>query len=350
MTAITGADSIVILKKGSTWGTAVAGGTGDKVILESFNKNRDVTVGSSNSIGGGISMASTSDTLQITDSFSLSQQARYDDAGLPLILAAFLGSAGSPSEQNGGEGDYLHTLTHDASADVFLTAAALATDSGVIEFPSAYVTGINIESGDSPGYLTYSADFLSSQRDLSSSTNTSVTLASATVGGSTLVTHNTQSVTASYVWINSQSGGALSSGDAVCPSSFSINLTKPRESIRTFCSTIVRKTGLFEATVTLNFPRLVDMTWFTAHESESEYKANISIPGTQIGAGDDYAYNFYFPKLKVVEDPDFNITDPGDNGYSVTFTGLAASANPTGMSDTTPYVTITNEISTDILA
>lgn len=353
MTAITGADSIAILKQGSTYGTAVQGGTGDKIVIEDFTPSRSTTEGTTNSIGSGLTMSVPTEITNVEDTFSISQQARYDDGGLGRVLALFMGASGSPTEQNVGEGDYLHTITHNATADKFATFAIKTTDAGVIEYPSAHVTSLTINSGTTPNYLTYSADFLAHSRKTSSTTNTTVSLGNSTLLGDTRIVHNSISLdnaSENYIWLNTYADGALDSADEICASEFSITLSKPREIIQTFCTKISRKTGYLEASVTLTFPRLVDHTFFTAHEAGTLYKMSINTQGAQIGAGDDFRFTSLFPYLKVIESPDFSISDAGENGHTVTFKGFVAPSTPTGMSSVYPYFELLNDNSSAILS
>lgn len=342
-----GADINAGIKQGSTYGTAVAIGAGDKIILENISDTRSVTVGESNAIGSGRTMDSTSDALDTEHTVNISQQARYDDGGLPLVMAAFLGASAAPAEQNGGEGDYLHRLTWDGTADKFLTVAREATTTETFEFPSCYVNSITIESGNTPGYLTYTADMIANNRVIDSSTNTNATLQAATELGTSIVAHQTSD----YIWFNSQAGGALSSGDALdCVSSVSITYARPKRIAKCFGTTKILNTDKFVVNLTLNFDTLDDLTHFTNHHDGTEHKALFSIQGDQIGSGDNKSLNFYFPRLKAVESPEQSISDPGANGYSVTYKALVASSNPTGMNSTYPYLDVINENTSAILS
>lgn len=347
MTAITGSDTSLILKQATTEGTAVQGGATDKIILESAAPSISVTVGESNNIGAGYSMLKGVDKLQTDVTISINQQARYQDAGLSRIMALFLGAVAAPAEQTVGEGDYLHRITHSATADKLCTIAYDGSASEPIEYPTCRPTQVTIETGNTPGYLTYTAEFIANDQDITSPVNTSASLAAATVEGDRKIVH---SVTAGSLWINAQAGGALSSGDAINPDTVSIYYTKPKTKINTFGNSTVIKDGLFDSTITLTFPSLTALTWFTANNAGTEYKALFKVEGEQIGAGENYTSAFYFPKLKIVEAPDYGLSDPGINPLTVVFKGLAADANPTGMDDDYPYAEFINERSTALIS
>lgn len=347
MAYITGAGTSAGIKQGSTYGTAVAVGTGNKLILENINSTRAVTVGTSNGIGSGLSMDKTANPLAINHNVSLTQQARYNDGGLPLILALFMGaSTASPQENNTGEGDYFHRITFDDDANKFATIAYEVTTTATFEFPSCYASSVTINTGETPGYLEYSADFIADNKVITSSTNTNATLAAATALGDSIIAHTTSD----YFWFNSQSGDALDSGDAICPNSITMNYARPKALSRCFGGTNILNDDKLVVTVTLNFDTLADMTHFTAHHSGTEHKALFNIQGAQLGAGDNESISCYFPRLKAVESPDYNVTDPGANGFSVTYQALVASANPTGMDSIYPYFEFVNGNSAAIIS
>lgn len=353
MTAITGSDTIAILKQGTTYGTPVQGATGDKLILEGLTPSRSVTEGTSNAIGSGVSWKQSADVLGFEDSISFSQQARYDDRGLTRVLAGFFGASTSvPAENNVGEGDYFHRITHSGSADKFYTLAVKDSSATSLEWASCYPVSLSIESGATPGYLTYTANFIANNRNNTPSVNTVANLASATVAGTTKVIHNSQALdneSENYVWLNLQSDGALDSGDAICPSTISISFEKPRELIRCFGGSEIRRSDIGFGTVTMEFPKHADHTWLNGAKAGTVYKALWNLQGSQIEAGDDYSITFNFPELVIVEDPTPQFTEAGINSVTVVFQALSASASPTGMSSTEPYVDVVTTTSTTFL-
>lgn len=348
MASKTGADTNLILKQGATYGTAVEGVSGDKIILESATPSISVTVGESNNIGAGLSMVKDVDKLQTDYNISITQQARYQDAGLSRIMALFMGaSTASPAEQNVGEGDYLHRITHSATANKFCTIAYDGSSTEPIEYPSCYCSSVTIETGNTPGYLSYTAEFIANDQDITSPVNDTVALAAATAEGDKKIVH---SVTAGSFWINGQADGALDSGDAINPDTVTISYSKPLVKINTFGASSVIKDGLFDATITCTFPSLEALTWFTANNAGTLYKALFKVEGEIIGAGDPYTAAFYFPKLKVVEVPQYELADSGINPLTVVFKALAADSNPTGMNSVYPYAEFINERPTAIIS
>jgi hypothetical protein len=74
------------------------------------------------------------------------------------------------------------------------------------------------------------------------------------------------------------------------------------------------------------------------------------ITGTQIGSGVSKSFAVYLPKMILVTEPQYALTDPGTNTLALNFRLLKASSNPTGMNSTYPYFEIVNALSTSFLA
>lgn len=354
MTAITGSDAIAIIKQGSTYGTPVQGASGDKMVLEDLAPSRSITEGTSNNIGAGLSWSPTPDVLGFEDSVVITQQARYDDKVFSRILAGFLGaSTASPAEQNVGEGDYFHRITHSGTADKFYTLAVKDSSATSLEWASCYPVSVSIQSGNTPGYLTYTANFLANGRNNTPSVNTVANLASATVAGNTKIIHNSQALdnqAENYVWLNAQGGDALDSGDAICPATITIEFNKPRELIRCFGGSEIRRSALADCTVTMEFPKHEDHTWLESARLGTVYKGLWNLQGAQIASGDDYQLTFFFPELTIIEDPTPQFSDAGINSVTVVFRAGYADSNPTGMDSTTPYVELVTTTSTALVA
>lgn len=347
MAYITGAQTNIILKQGSTYETAVEGATGDKLIDVQVTPSTSAVIGEANGIGSGLTMAQDVDKLREDFGLTLAQSARYDDAGLSRVMALFLGAVTAPVEQNTGEGDYLHKFYHSATANKFCTVAYNSDSAGVFEYPSCYVRSVSITTGQTPGYLNWTADLLANDQDITSTVNDTASLAAATVLGSTKVVH---SVTAGKLWINAQGGDALDSGDAINADTVTINYSKPKILVNTFGTSEVINDDLFTAELVITFPTLKDLTYFTAQQAGTAYKALFFVEGSQIGAGDNNTIAFAFPKLKVLDRPQYAVTDSGANPLSVTLRAFAATANPTGMDYTTPYGYVINANSAALIS
>jgi hypothetical protein len=342
----TGAATKAAFAIASTFGTAVALGADDGFDADSITHSTNPTELSREGIGSGLSMQTDAVQGALAPGGNISFVPSYEN-GMTAFMAAFFGQANAPVEQTATEGDYLHQFAFAESPLRFGTLAFEATDTREIEYTSVYPTQLQFTAEDIPNFLQVSGDWVSGERDLASVTN-------ADLSGVTIT--DTESVTVkneSEFQINVQSAGALGVSDRVCIASYDLTLARPKEQLSEICGVAGLSEpiadGLFTAELTVEFSGLDDFTWYDAADNETEYKALLQVEGTQIGAGLNKTFAIYLPRLKVVQDPTYDLEDPGVNPHTVTFTGLAATAAPTGMDFALPYVEVINTRSTAYL-
>jgi hypothetical protein len=154
--------------------------------------------------------------------------------------------------------------------------------------------------------------------------------------------------------VNAQAGAALAAGDKVDVTNLEINFTYEQELVGEIRNSsgfgAPRASGTPPLTVeiTATLKELDLPTWYTAYEAGTEYKAELLITGPVLGST-TYKYRILFPRLKIVSDPQYNLSTPGINEHVVVFRALVATAAPTGMPDIYPFIEITNERSTRYL-
>lgn len=336
---------VALSQSADTWGTAEA--VAEKLVVESFtwgenpNKLQSAGIGS-----GGI----FSDNMQ-RGAFSVSGQIVMNigyDNGFPLFLAQFLGVSGTPTEQNGGEGDYLHEITFEAALNTrFLTLAAETSSTTVVEFPSVAATQITISAAGAPNYVTATIDWLGSEALYSGTTNDNSALDALTQTSSEMSLIDPSD----GFWINAQAGGALSSGDKLNITDWTLTMSRPQSFVPEIKGASGNgspvQTDKVVGSLGINLKQLDDNTYLTAAQSSTEYKSQLSFDGAQIGSGDNAGYTFYVPRMVLIDTPSYSLSSPGLNPYGINFDILEASSNPTSMSDTTPYVEVTNETTSD---
>ncbi len=351
MGAITGSNTNIIFKKGTTHGTAVSGGAGDKLVLGSegsLSQSQEVDVLNHGGIGSGLSAYTDGTKGGVRPSLSISNLTVGYNNNFGTLLRTFFGSASVGAEITPTKGDYKHTFAYDPIVNRFATCAFDAYSAGVFEYPSCYATSLTISTGEPNGYLKASMNLLADERVISGAVNTNISLAAATVSDSEMVVHNQ----ADEFLINAQSGGALASpGNRVNITDLTLSLNDPKEVVAEFKGDDSygepRRSGLLEGTLTVTFRNLSDLTWFTAQDSETDYKASFTVTGSAVSAGgSNKNFVINLPKLKILQAPDYNLSSTGENPLTVVFQVYEASANPTGMSDTLPYITIINGKST----
>jgi hypothetical protein len=354
MSALDGANTEAVCVLGTTgtsYGTAVAATSSeDKLLCESIAITESVSELELNSIGSGQTMSADSERGANEAAFNITMKGGYHNA-FPKLWAQFLGTSGTPSEQNGGEGDYLHQMTVNSTLNnVALSLAYESASNKVREAPSATISDMSLTIANAPDYIELTANGLANKLELSTSTNTNAVIAAAGEEDTErIIVERTD-----QIWINAQGGGALSSGDAVDCTSITLALSRPQNFISemngTAGNTDPVSGGLMTGTLTMVLKSSTNHTWEDAAQAGTEYKSTMAISGTTIGSGDPKTFAFFIPRMKPIVTPDYTVSDPGNNTKTVVFKILAAASNPTGMSSTLPYVEFTNEKSSAYIA
>jgi hypothetical protein len=351
MAKITGANSDICVAVSATFGSAALVGAGSKMLVNSLDLGRSVTKLRANPIGSGKYMDG-SDTQQgaISDAPQINKDLQYNDPGMILLAQMF----GTANVADAGDGAYTHSILFNESANAkFCTVAAKGTTTEVFEFPSCSVRAASLNTSNFPGPVTAAFDMLANNRVIASTVNEVATLEAATVANAKRIIADAEDM---FVF-NAQAGDALDSGDKKAVTSVAINYNRQQEHVHEMRGAAGRGVPVesgdppFAATVTITLSSLEDFTFFTAAGAGTAYKGGVLIEDSQaIGGTKKYYAHFYFPYLKVIDDPQYTFSSPGQNQHQVTFECLQAASNPTGMIDVHPYVIVQNNRSTAFLA
>lgn len=349
MASKSGVNTNAIAQIASTWGTAVAGGAGDKLVAE-ITHSMNETVLNARAVGSGNSMITSATRGNEKPTVNVTGDVGYRNC-FDILLAQFMGTSGAPSEQTASQADYLHTITYNTTRNAkYVTLAYESGTATVHEFPTCTATGVSLRTTDVPGYLEYSVDLVANKLELSTAINTNAVIAAATQTDTALAAVAFDD----DFWINATSGGAVSSGDQFNITSFELNLLSPQESANEIKGSAGNgspiATDLFSGTLTITVKELADHTYYTYFTNETNLKCKFQVEGAQIGSGVNKQVNVYIPQMQLIGAPSYAPTAPGVNAVTYTFTISKASSNPTGMSSTYPYFTIVNGLSTSLLA
>lgn len=345
MARITGGTTIAGFDVASTFGTAVALGAGDGFCFDSITHSTNPAELAASPKGCGLEMLGNAAQGALSPSWTVEAQPTYEDA-ITTMIAVFFGGTFAPVEQTGGESDYLHRLTFDSEPLQFGTLAFESSTTTVIEYPSSYPTQLRINASNVPNFLSVGIDAVTGDREIASVTNTNASMASVTVTGTEeiIADHDSEFL------INSGAGALTSPGDRISITSYDLVLTRNKEHTREIKGTAGLSAplseGLFEGTLTVVLSGLDDHTYFTAAEAGTTYKCSLEIEGSQINAGVNKKFQIFCPLMKLIEDPEYNVTEDGINTHTLVFKLLAADANPTGMDDNFPYIEVINTKST----
>jgi hypothetical protein len=340
MVAIKGSQKVIAVGLSDTFGTSAAVGVGDKLEVESISGSPNSTELTSNSIGSGNVMKNKSEIGMQSPTVDITHLAGYEDAG-NKFLAQFFGD-NSVDEVVVGAHEHIFDIEEDFNAE-WLGISELKTTTSAIEYPSCTVTSINWEINPDE-YLNVSLNMLANIQDLNPAVNDADQLADCTIEDDlrVVVRQNAE------FRINAQAGGALSISDKVNGATISVTLQKPQEHIGEIKGSLGNSepessSGMpLTGTLTLSRKNQPDLAYLTAHQAGTEFKAAILIPGPIVTGSTRYAYELYFPRLKVITPVDDGTSDAGRNPESITFEIMKADTNPTGMAHQYPRVRIVN--------
>jgi hypothetical protein len=265
-----------------------------------------------------------------------------------------MGTAPAPTEVTVGQADYKHVITFNSTLNSkYVTLAFESTSATVMEFPTCAVQSIGIATTGVPGYIDFTAELLANTVELSSAVNTNATLANCTFteGIPELVAVDL----VDKFRTNAQSGSAVAGGDQYNITGFNLALNRPQEIIPEIKGSAGNSaplsTDLFDGTLSLEVKELADHAYYTIWSAETARKALIEIEGTTIGTGTAKRFSIYLPRMLLVTEPQYALTDQGTNTMSLEFRLLKAATAPTGMTGSTyPYFEIVNSLATSLLA
>lgn len=347
MVARTGANTFIGAKLHTTFDTYTAAGASEQLMVDSLDHSENSEELTTNPIGSGLIMQRDSDVGGNSPTLGMPKKARYDDIACGLLTQIF----GNESTMNMSGGAYVHSITVSEQLNQNFATIAFHTDSAsVAEYKNGVVTDYNF-TANTNDYLNQQINVLASQKLITGTTNSAVTLTTVTLPTNSPITivRSTDKFR-----INAQAGGALADGDKVDVTQIEINFARPQEHVDEIRNAAgngqPRSAGLIDCQVTATLRTKLDDTWFTAYKNATEYKADFTITGATIGGGNSYQWNFNFPRLRVVAEPRYPISNVGENELVVVFKALVASANPTGMISTYPYIRLFNTRSTNYKA
>lgn len=349
MAIISGALTNAIVQVSTTWGTAVAGGAGDKFIGE-ISHSLNETELTARAIGSGASMISGATRGSEKPTLTLTGDCHVQGA-FGAILAQFMGTDTASAELTGGQADYRHTMTYNTTWNSkYLTVAYESSSTTVHEFPSCAVTSMTIRTPSVPGYLEYSAELVANKIELSTAVNTNAVCAAATLTDTEILA---QAFDDDF-WYDTQASGSLASGDKSDITNYELTLTKPQESANEIKGTSGNgspiATDLLSGTLTITKKGLLDHAFYSNFSAETAMKSLLTIEGSQIGSGSLKSLNVYLPRMQLISAPSYAVAAAGVNPVSYTFKLSKAASNPTGMSSTYPYFELINSLSTSYLA
>lgn len=333
-------------KKAAAWGTALACGADDGVLIlpHSIKKDRSASVDDSL----GLYFARESAPGEIKVEGDIPVYLRYD--GLDLLLALAMGATGGAPVQQGTTAAYAQTLSLAEDLDGLFATFALNNNVNIDEYPSVKVTGFTLK-GEVGKPLEVAFHTIASDRVTDSTVNTAGTFANVTY----FETANRVLMGQGVVRMNDRDGAALGAGDEIYPSSFELALKRNMAGVYGVSSGFDHideptNAGRPEVTLKLDFPRYTAATYFGDWDAGTPKKLDMVFTGGLIEDTYYRTFRLQMPHLAYA-----SVGLPIEQGilkHPVEFNALAADTAPLGMTGITrPFqVDVVNRQSADILA
>ena len=331
-------------KKGATWGTAVAVGASDGLLLESDGgperkqpylpaKELDTPFVETGDLGAV-------EPVDFSPSFTM----RYNPGAIGTLLAQLFGTAGTPKQQ-GTTSAYKHTIKWADSNSGHFSTFVVERPGKILEVPSAkpYKFSFSVEEGLLKGSIGLRGNNLIDNSLVNQATQVdALTYADR---------KNRISFKQISVKMNDQAGGDLATETALELANISGDLERSSDAkIVGGSPTIIEPldgphpTG----TLKLEFARAnaTNQAFFSKFTGETLQKLSISFLGAVIETTYHFELRFVFPQARII-----NYSAPLDDTIPVTLDLAieAAGTNPTGMDDCRPYLEWVNTRATDYL-
>ncbi len=351
MADITGRETIIGVKKAAVWGTAVAAGANNGVLVRGdFDLGLDISQDKAEDVG--VAFVETVDAGRVTAEGTLGAWLRFE--GLDVLLALAMGTAGAPVQQRVTTA-HRHTLQLATTLDgLFASIAAKKKSDRVFEWAGVKVGGFTIKGAmRGPTEITFPLIANDLARNAGSGTNNTTTIAAVTYRSKGLRAYTDENA---YLRMNDQSGAGLGAGDNLVVSEWELAYRRQLAGGHVTDGTRgidePRSTGFPEITFSVKFPQYGDAaeTFWTNFDAATAKKAAVYLKGPLIASTYYNEILISMPHLKVasIKTP---ISGPGKIPTDVVFNVLNAAAAPTGMTVTKPFqLELQNTITTDLLA
>jgi hypothetical protein len=346
MGSATGVEMKAAVKKAAAWGTAVACGANDGILIlpHSIKKERPNNVDDSL----GLYYPEDSDPGEIKVEGDLPAYLRYD--GLDLLIALAMGATGGAPVRQGATSAYAQTMSLAEHNDGLFATLAVDNRINVDEYTSVKMTGFTLK-GEVGKPLQITFRCISMDRITDSSVNTPATFANVTY----FETANRVLMSHGKIRLNARDGAALQDSDRIYPASFELTFRRNMAGLYGVGAGFDRideptNNGQPEITLKLDFPRYASDSHFTDWDAGSAKKLDMTFTGAQIESPHNRQFRLQFANLKFA-----NVALPVEQGilrHPVELNCLGCENAPAGMTGITrPFqMDVLNRQNSDVLA
>ena len=352
MSGVAGVEVKGAFKKASSWNSAVAAGANDGILILPSSIKKDAPVDVDDSLGTYHSKDGLLGPIKVEGDMPM--YLRYD--GLDVLLAMFMGIAGSPTQQ-GATSAYSFTYKWNNALDGFFGTFVKHMKNYIEEHPSMKIAGITIK-GDVGKAIQILFKCISINKKYDSVVNTLTTFNNV----SYFEQQNRVKMSEGIFRLNDQSSAALTDTNKLYPSSFELSAMRKLKGEYTGEYKFTggsnvqdlidepANDGQPEIKLKLNFPRHVNTTYLSALGADTRKKMDIVFTGALIAASYYRQFKIELPHLQLVND------DPADEQGIIKepleFVCHGAVTAPSGMTGITDpfWLSGINRGSTDPLA
>jgi len=331
-------------RKAAVWGTPVACGAGDGILLTKDTFKREVEDNPDDSLG--MAFTESRDLGVIKAEGALEGYLRYE--GLGVLLAMVFGDVGAPSLV-GPALAYANTFRLKDKLDSIFGTLAINKVVNVFEYPSVKCPGITIK-GEMGKPVTFALDGIADDEDPDSTTNDLTSFANVTIPE----TGNRVRMSHAVIRLNNREGAALGGADVVNVTGFELSIKRKKKGEYTTGNgnrvDEPDNEGLPEVNLKLSFPRYTATTYLAGLRSDQRMKADMVFTGGLIETTFYREFRLQFPHLGLLNAE--ALTDEGKVRHPLEFSCMGTPTAPSGMAGVTRPVQldVTNTASTSPLA
>ncbi len=333
--------------KAATWGTAVACGADNGILIKphTLKKTREALIDDSL----GLYFPADSVNTQVKAAGDIPSYLRYD--GLDLLIALAMGATGGAPVQQGATTAYSQKFSLADTLDGLFATFIVNNQINIDEWTTVKITGFQIKGQvGKPLEISFHATAIDRQAD--SVVNTLTTFNNVTF----FETANRVLYSQGVFRLNQASDVALGSANIVYPDNFTLEFKRKmagKYGTGTTMDLIDEPTndGLPEVTLKLEFPRYQSNQYFADWDADTRLKMDMTFTGGNIAGTYNRSLAISLPNLKIS-----NVELPMSAGilkHPLEFQCLSAQGGtpPAGMTVTQPFeVDVVNRMSTDVLA
>lgn len=333
-----GFQGIVAVKKGTTWGTAVAGGAGDGVYVRSLDTPGNLAIEPIRGISGSVTALSpVPGNKQV--GVTLAADLRYE--GLETLIALVLGTAGAPTTVDTSGKQHVLKINNQVDGIFASLAYELIKDTTVVEVSSVKFTGFTLRGRQGRPVEIEFRGIGDDYKYGTSAINTTTTIDNVTLSANlewALFKH----LVVNY---NAQSGADFSGTDLLYCTGFEINVDRAMEGrVSTERGNLISEpieTDFMKVTGSLEFPDVAtgtggssavaaDQLLYAATAATAK-KMKLKLTGTTLaGAATQYMSHVLWLPFVVLGEGKPGIPGPEGQTWSVPFESFGVAAAPTG--------------------